>query len=135
MPPTPRRKSAPVAPSSPDAWKLPVPRTEELPSGLVMTLRPGPCMNRLVREGVIPNPLLGAVVDVDEEGGVKSHIDWKQREEHRAAIVCSMAVEPPVTMEPFEGAVVYDALDERDIEFIVTMAQEGTPELARFRSE
>lgn len=132
---TPRRKPAPTQPSSPDAWKLPEPRVCELPSGLVMTLRSGPCFGKLIREGVIPNPLLGAVVDVDEKGEVKSHIDWKQREEHRAAIVCAMAVDPPVTMEPFEGAVTYDALSEIDAEFIVVTAQEGVPDLARFRSE
>ena len=130
------RKKAPVAPTSADAWGSAEPKLYELPSGKAMRLRHGPCMGRLVREGVIPNPLLGAVLEIQEDGAtVKTGMDWKAREEHVAAIVCAMCVEPPVTMEFVEGAVVYDSLDEDDVEFILTLARGGVPALAAFRSE
>lgn len=136
---TPRKPKAPAQPTDVSAWLTQnVPAVHELPSGKSMRLRSGPCMNRLVREGIIPNPLLGQVVEVVESDGepnVKHSIDWKAREDARASIVCAMALEPPVTMEPFDGAVTYDALDERDVEYIVVVAQEGTADLASFRSE
>lgn len=127
-----KRKPAPTEPSPADAWKLPEPRLHELPSGLAMRLRQGPCMNRLVREGIIPNPLLGVVVE-EKDGEQQADIDWKSREEHKAAIVCAMASDPQVTMEPLEGSVLFDSLDERDVEYIIVVAQEGTADLATFR--
>jgi hypothetical protein len=126
------RKAA-AAPTSPSAWKLPQPRLFELPSGNSMRLRPGPCMGRLVREGLIPNPLLGATLET-AAGGVPE-IDWKQREQDIAAIVCALAVDPQVTMDGAEGTVPYEALAEMDVEFIAAVAQEGTPDLARFRGK
>lgn len=123
------------APTSAAAWGTQEAVVHELPSGKYMTLRPGPCMNRLVREGVIPNPLLGIVVKPDEDGNVKQDIDWRIHEEHKAAVVCAMAQDPPVTMEPLEGAVSYDLIDERDVDYIVSVARDGVADLARFRSE
>lgn len=131
MPPTPK-KAAPE-PTAASAWKLPEPRLFELPSGNSMRLRPGPCMGRLVREGLIPNPLLGA--SIETAAGGSPEIDWQQREKDLAAVVCALAVDPLVTMDGADGTVPYEALAEMDVEFIAAVAQEGTPDLARFRAE
>lgn len=125
----------PKAATPANAWGSSEPSLHELPSGKHMVLRPGPCMSRLVRQGIIPNPLLGAVLESNEDGEIKSRVDWKSHEEHKSAVVCAMAVDPPVTLEPLDGAVVYDALDERDVDYIISIAQEGVADLATFRGK
>lgn len=93
-------------------------------------------MRRLMRLGVVPSAILGVILVPSEDGKTyTTDFDPKLFEEQRAAVVCAMAVEPPVVVEPLDGAVEYDTLTDAQVNYIVTWAQEGLEGVARFLDE
>ena len=135
------KKPAALVPSAASAWgDEPDQKEHTLPTGRVMTLRRGPAMRRLVMAGVIPSTLIGVEL-VPVEGGDPGErsvaINSKLFEEQRAAVVCAMSVQPPIVMQPLDDgeALLYDRLDEMEIEYIIALAQEGSAGTARFLVE
>lgn len=128
------KKPAALVPSAASAWgNEPAQKEHLLPSGNVMTLRRGPCMRRLIIQGVVPSTLLG--VDLAPKSGDQAmSFSAKLFEEQRAAVVCAMSVTPPVVMTPLEDgeALFYDLLGEEDVQYIVTWAAEGLTGIAAF---
>lgn len=131
---TARKKPAALVPSAVSAWgDEPAQREHELPTGRVMTLRRGPSLSRLVRLGVIPSTIIGVDLIEPEEGGERvMEINSKKFEEQRAAVVCAMTVDPPVVLEPLDGALLYDLLEEREIVYIMAWAAQGVAGIAGF---
>ena len=127
------KKPAALVPSAASAWGTEPPeKPHQLPSGNVMVLRRGPSMRRLVMQGVIPSSIVGVELVPTEGGDRVMSINAKLFEEQRAAVVCAMAVDPGVVMEPLEGALLYDLLDEVDIQYVMAWAAEGLTGIAAF---
>ncbi len=118
------------------SWSKRTPETIELPSGAEAKLAAGPCMNRLIRLGVIATPFPG--VEIDLSSGEAKKIDFRAQQRGNAAIVCATVFEPLVSgpdEEPVEGGVSYDDIPDEDVEFILTWARSGHEGIATFRQE
>lgn len=119
-------------------WERREPSEHDLPSGATVLLAPGPCVNRLLRTAMVPNPLAGIVLSKDGEADpTRTDVAdlTMKRLEYEAALVCATCVDPVVVIEALGEATVFDDIPDTDVEYIVAWAEGGAQAVARFREQ
>lgn len=121
-----------------------------LPSGQTVKIRRTLDLFERLRDGRIPNPLAGIVVDMIEnkrEQVDMSKLDERSLGQMLALIdetITKMMIEPQVTLEPSDAPIGWEPpegfISTADIEiddklFLFNVAQGGTADLATFRAQ
>jgi hypothetical protein len=114
-------------------WKREEPELHELPTANIALLQ-RPQIMEAMRQGKIPNTLLGAALSSSQGGGVQ---DFEEAAEFLAYLVASAFVEPQVSVEdePPEGVLHISAIADLDRKYVLEWVRGEVAALDSFRGD